>query len=400
MRVFSVCLIVFLAVSGTIGHQLAAPPESNIAEAINRAARAYENGDCQGVLAALGSLPRPEEDLAFDGLSQYRLGYCSNLLRRGNGQQYYAKAAEILGLELSTPAARLESYFYRANALFNLQKDVEAVSAAQLARTRWKAGQLTIPAEEPQAWFMLGKLLADSGNLDEALEPFGKAVALVEKGKKLRPAYLDRILQLATQRQNGDLAKRAQALLGDKETPGGSGSVFPRQGLVQMANGAWEEALATFAAASNRPGEAAAGIYYAKGVLERTVELKTWGLAINNQLPDGRKTSDLRTDELQKALSALAAKTAPLFTGLLVEVPRLPKKGTNPAPDLPIQKELRESQQAMVPLLLEAVRRQLPLQEWAISGGYQQWVLLSWNSVFVQRNAGQRSQQIIDRKWQ
>lgn len=396
MRVFPVCLLFLVSLLSAIGEHIAAPPDNRITEAINQAARAYENGDCQGVLAALGSLPRQEEDLAFDGLSQYRLGYCTNLLRRGNGQQNYAKAAEILGLELTTPAARLEAYFYRVNALFNLQKESEAVSAAQLARTRWKAGQLTIASEEPQAWFMLGKLLADSGNADEALEPFGKAVTLVEKGEKLRPAYLERILLLAAQRRNGDLARRAQTLLGNSESS--AGISFPRAGLVQMASGAWEEALATFTAASNRPGETAASISYAKGVLERTIELKTWGLAILDKLPDGRNISDLRNDELQKALGSLTAETSPLFTGLLVEVPRAKKPGTSPAPDLPIQAKLRDGQQRMVPLLLEAVRRQLPLQEWAISGGYQQQVLLNWNAVFVQRNTGQRSQQLIDRK--
>lgn len=371
----------------------AAQTPETVAAQISRAAAAYEAGNCAEVLAAFDALGNPAEELALDGLSQYRWGFCLASSRRQDATPQYEAAARILEGELQSPAARLEAYFYRVNALLNLERREEAKAAARLAVERYRGGTLTIPSGQPQSWFQLGKLFRDAGDSKAALEPYRRAIELHEKGTPLRQAYLTRIADLAVEQQDADLARRASAALGEAaDSPG----ALARDARLRLAAGDFEGARRQFLAAAKGGGEAGMDAQYAAEGTRRIAEVASWGVTIPVTDEKGVPLADLPLEDLRAALGGTARAAWEALEGRVVEVPRPKGEGTRPAPHPDVVARYRPIQARFAGLLREAIRRQAPLQVWAIQDGYQVIVHHAWDTVVVQRDE-QRSGQLVPR---
>lgn len=370
-------------------------PPDGIAAQIERGARAYEQGNCAEVLAAYAAVPDAENALALDGITLYRWGYCLAAQGRPGAEAKYQKSAESLGFETTTPAARLEAHFYRVNALLNLQRAAEAQEAARLAVERYRGGTLVVPADDPAAWFQLGKLFRDAGDAKGALEPFTRALQVHEKGPaKLRRAYLERILDLATQQQDVELARRVNRELDTGATDERASAA--REGRILLAAGDYEGAREAFDKAGRGGGSAAMDAQYAAAAARRALELRGWGREPVRTLPDGRNVADLATDDVRGALREVAVEAFKLFEqGHTVEVPRKKGQGTNAAPPPEDVRRLHDLQARFVGLLVDAVARRVPLQEWCVVDGYPPLVHNPWTVLYVQRAARDRDQQLI-----
>ena len=82
--------------------------------------------------------------------------------------------------------------------------------------------------------------------------------------------------------------------------------------------------------------------------------------------------------------------------GHTVEVPRKKGIGSRPAPNPEDAAALKTLQGRFTGLLLDAVRRQAPLQEWCVVDGYPPLVHNPWATLYVQRAAQDREKQLIE----
>lgn len=370
------------------------PAPDAVATQIERVASAYDQGNCTEVLAAIRSLPNPEQDLALDGLSQYRWGFCLGLTGQGDPNSHYTAAADILGLELKSRSPRLDAFFYRVNALQNLKRADEATATAKDAIARWKAGTLTAPAGAPASWFQLGKLFVDGGDPKGAAAHYRRALdAAAESKRPLRSVYTERIADFALAHKDTDLARKAVSALSAADPD--SLSTIERSGRLLLALGDVAGARDQFRKAGRIAGEAAVEVQYMASALDRVLELNEWGEKPRDTLPNGKAISGLSSDELQAALRDCATDFRQV-QGPVVEVPRPKGPGTRPAPHPAVARRLHEVQARFAGLLLEALRRQATLQEWSVPDGYAQLIRSAWAGAFMQRADPDRSSQLID----
>ncbi len=389
-------VVLVLCVAVPAAGRAADAPQSVTATQIERAAKAYDQGNCREVLAAFGAVPNAEQELSLDGLSQYRWGYCLGATGQPGGPERYKRASEVLVLETQSKAARLEAYFYGVNALLNLDRRDEAARIAQLALERYRGGTLTVPADEPQSWFQLGKLFRDAGDPKGALEPFTRALTEAEKGRRtLRSAYLERIADAAGEQHDGELGRRALALLA-RNSPGTESG--PQQARLLVAEGRLQEARDTFARSARGAGDAASDAQYAVALLDRALEL---GPQLKPVTVDGsgQPLTGLSRDDLRKLAADAARDGYAAMTGRVVEVPRPNgKPGTRPMPAPEDAVRVGAAEARWSGALIEALRRGQSLQEWAVQDGYPALFFAPWSSLFVERVAPERSQQLLQVK--
>lgn len=383
-------LAVLALCTALAGSALAQAPASPVPGLIDRAARAYEAGNCPEVLAALEAIPEPNRALAVDGVSHYRWGFCLAALRRPGAEAHYRDAAALLGEEARGKATRVEAPFYQVNALLNLGKPDDARAAAAAATQRWSQGTLTVAADDPTGWFQLAKLFRDAGNPQGALEPARRAMAAHAKGpRRLRAAYLERIADLALEQKDVELARQANEALGGATGPGAE----LREARVRIAAGDLAGAKALLDPAARRAGEAATDARYVVAALDRVLELEGWGLA--PVAPAGAGAS-LALDDVRRGLGETArAASAAIDRANPVEMPKLRGPGTRPGPSPAFERELRDLQARFAGFLVEALRRGAPLQEWAVVDGYPQLLHNPWLAVFVQRIRGPREAALL-----
>ncbi len=381
-------LLVLLAVPVLRARAAGAGPDDTLA----RAARAYEEGRCAEVLSLLAPLAA-RDPAAVDGLSEYRRGWCTSRLHRGDPRPYYERAAEKLAREAGEPGAPLEVHFYLVNALLNLGRKDEARNAARRALQLVERGELVVREDDPRAWFRLGKLARDAGRPGDAREPFSRALDLVERGKHLRRAYLERIANAAAAAGDGKLAERAARLLG-RETSSPRG-VFARARAL-LAAGSFDEAREAYREAARQPGDPGMEARYALRVLDRVEELSAWGLSPATTTADGRPIADLDTAGLRAALAATAREAFRVMETPPVEVPRRKRAGTKPAPSPETREALHRVQARMCGLLLEALRRGIDLRPWAaVRDGYAPLLFHRWEKLYLERARDQREGQLI-----
>ncbi len=382
---------------------IAVPPESSLV--VNRAAQAYENGRCTEVLEAFGTLPAGAA-AALDGISLYRWGFCSGSAGGADAFDYYRRAAEKLQGATASPGAPLDAYFYRVNALLNLDLQPEAQAAAKLAVERFQAGTLTVPQDDPAAWFRMGKLFTDAGDAQGAMGPFGRALdAAAAKPGSLRSAYLERIANYARQAGDPALAQRANAMLlaAGAATPGAA-SDNPLQRMRALVRaGQYEEARAALETLARDRGDVGMVAQYALGALDRVREVETQG-----GKPDPRATiggegggSYPGSLPLEEALAATGREAwGAIGEGRVVEVPRKNRTlpGTRPAASTETLARLLPIESRFAGLLLDAVATGAPLREWAVQAGFAPLVLQPWERLVIDRDSAARQADVIDLK--
>jgi hypothetical protein len=378
----------------------AAPPESSAA--VTRAAEAYEAGRCADVLAAFDALPADAAD-SLDGVSLYRWGFCSGSAGRGDAFDFYRRAAEKLQAETASSGAPLDAYFYRVNALLNLDLRPEAQAAAKLAVERYQAGALTVRQDDAAAWFRLGKLYTDAGDPQGALKPLGRSLdAAATRPGSLRSAYLERIANYARQSGDDALAQRANGMLlaAGGATPGAT-SDSPLQRMRALVRaGQYDEARTVLDALARDRGDLGMVAQYALGALDRVRDVEVQG-----GKPDPRASDEGRNYpgdlSLEEALTATGREgwTA-LGEGRVVEVPRKNRSlpGTRPAASPETLARLLPIESRFAGLLLDAVTTGAPLREWAVQGGFAPLILQPWERLVIERDSSARQSQVIDLK--
>lgn len=388
---------VFPAPSG----DAAVPPEWS--PAVTRAAEAYEAGRCADVLAAFGTLPAGAA-ASLDGVSLYRWGFCAGNAGQGDAFDYYRRAAEKLQAETTSPGAPLDAYFYRVNALLNLDLKPEAEAAARLAVERHQAGALTVPQDDAAAWFRLGKLYTDAGDPQGAMQPFGRSLdAAAARPGSLRSAYLERIANYARQAGDAELAQRANGLLlaAGGAAPGAAPDNPLQRVRALVRAGQYDEARTALEALARDRGDVGMVAQYALGALDRVRDVEARG-----GKPDPRATVEGGESypgglSLEEALSATGREgwTA-IGAGRVVEVPRKNRSlpGTRPAASHETLARLLPIESRFAGLLLEAVATGAPLREWAVQGGFAPLVLQPWERLVIDRDSAARQSQVIDLK--
>ena len=396
--------LVAFAVAGAISPARpagpAVPPEWSAAVA--RAAEAYEAGRCADVLTAFGTLPA-DAATSLDGVSLYRWGFCAGSTGRGDAFDYYRRAAETLQAETASPGAPLDAYFYRVNALLNLDLKPEAEAAAKLAAERHQAGTLTVPQDDAAAWFRLGKLYTDAGDPQGAMKPLGRALdAAAARPGSLRSAYLERIANYARQAGNAELAQRANGMLlaAGAATPGAAADNPLQRMRALVRAGQSDEARKVLEELARDRGDVGMVAQYALGALDRVRDVEAQG-----GKPDPRTTVEGRSYpgalSLEEALTATGREgwTA-IGAGRVVEVPRKNKSlpGTRPAASAETLAQLLPIESRFAGLLLDAVSTGAPLREWAVQGGFAPLILQPWERLVVDRDSAARQPQVIDLK--
>ncbi len=383
-------LCVLLALTASL--PVSAAQEMDLDAKREEARSAYDRGRCGEVLAAYNQVGMRDANM-ITGVDNYRIGFCMAFLRRGDAAPYYEAALAELAIVTATEDAPLETYFYQVNALLNLDRKPDAVKAARLAVERWEAGQLVVPEEQPEAWFRLGKIFRDAGNIQGAVEPFSRALAAAEAGGTLRDPYLERIARGASEAGNTDLARRAGALLAKHA---GTDAVSRlRLGKALLAAGDLAGAREAFASAGKTPGEAGLPGQYATRVVDRMQELTKWKLDLPQELPDGRSLIELSAAETRDALGNASKAAFKAMAGRSIEVPFRKKAGTRAMPHPDTLAEMRSAQQIFVALTREALVRGYPLREWAVGGGFTTLIYHPWKKLFRQRLRGTRDPEIL-----
>ncbi len=381
----------------------AVPPEQSAA--VTRAAQAYESGRCADVLAAFGSLPAGAA-AALDGISLYRWGFCSGSAGGTDAFEYYRRAAEKLQVETASPGAPLDAYFYRVNALLNLDLQPEAQAAAKLAVERFQAGTLTVAQDDAAAWFRLGKLYNDAGDPQGAMGPLGRALdAAAAKPGSLRSAYLERIANTARQAGDPALAQRANAMLlaDGAATPGGAPDNPLQRMRALVRAGQYDEARTALEGLARDRGDVGMVAQYALGALDRVRDVAAQG-----GQPDPRATVDGEGGgvypgslSLEEALAATGREAwGAIGEGRVVEVPRKNRtlQGTRPAASAETLARLLPIESRFAGLLLDAVASGAPLREWAVQGGFAPLVLQPWERLVIDRDSAARQAEVIDLK--
>ncbi len=388
---FACATLLLCAVAPLPGSATASAPPG---EVLARAAAAYEAGRCAEVLSLLAPLAARDPS-ALDGLAEYRRGWCTSRLRRGDPRPFYRRAAEKLSRGAGRPGAALDVHFYLVNALLNLGRKDEAREAARQALELVRQGKIRVPGDDPRAWFRLGKLARDAGRPGDAREPFSRALDLVERGKNLRRAYLERIAGAAAAMGDGDLAGRAARLLGkDDRSPRG----LAARARALLAAGRLEEARQAWREAARQPGDRGMEARYALHVLDRVAELDSWGMRPATTTADGREIASLDGAGLRAALAATAREAFRVMERPAVEVPRRRRPGTKPAPSPETREALRRVQARMCGLLLEALRRGVDLRPWAaVRDGYAPLLFHPWEKLYLQRVRRSREPLVIGR---
>jgi len=361
---------------------------------LDRAARAYEAGRCAEVLSALTALASRDPD-ALDGLAEYRRGWCTARLRRGDPRPWYRRAAEKLSREAARDEASLDVHFYLVNALLNLGRKDEARSAAARALALYRQGSLVVPTDDPQAWFRLGKLARDAGRPAEAREPFARALELAEAGHPLRRAYLERIAAAAAKMGDASLGDRAARLLAARGDTSVRGLLARARAL--LAAGRLEEAREAWREAAGLPGDAGMEARYALHALDRVAELEEWGLTPATTTADGRPIADLDDAALRAALAQAARDAWKAMEAPPVEVPRRKRPGTKPAPSPETREALHRAQAQMCGLLLAALRRGIDLRPIAaVRDGWAPLLFHRWEKLYLDRARREREGAVIE----
>jgi tetratricopeptide (TPR) repeat protein len=357
-----------------------------IADPLFDAAIAYEAGRCPEVLQLYQALP---QGTYVDGVSHYRWGFCLAEQQDPQAREHYEQAATLLGREAGQAKSDLPSHFYRVNSLLNLERNDEARSAAQAAVNAWRAGTLTVPAQDAVSWFRLGKLMIDSGESAEALDPYARAVTIAEQNPTaLRRAYLERIIALAAGQSDQALADRAQALLRATQPAGATADPLEAARQAIISND-FEAALEALRPAARQPGtDEAMAARYMSWISERAQELGPWGLQPVSTTLDGKPAAGLTEDELLRAVIEASNEAYLALNGPSREVALKKRNGTRPEPTPETRARLQAAQARWVGLLIDAIRRKAPLQIWAVQGGFAPLFFARWEQQFVQRLTG------------
>jgi len=233
---------------------------------------------------------------ALDGPLLYRLSFCVGAAGDPTAQRAILERARVALEREVTSDPTLESAFYLANALRNLDRRAEAREVALRAIAPVESEGWTPPDDEAEA-FRVAKLYADLGRQAEAAQWYRKALEGFEATPDRFPVYIRwarrYLADLAFSRADFAAAERDYAALAD--TGQAEQADWDRLAVARMRLGDWSGAEQAWRGAErSNPGEADRA-RYARHLAVLAGVLRT----LPEVAPDGRRWSELSQQDLE-----------------------------------------------------------------------------------------------------
>jgi hypothetical protein len=358
-----------------------------------------ENAARQGIEAYLGGhydaalplLEKARDGGASSGALLYMLGFCYESVRHDTeaSTKAFDASFEALKKETEQPKPSLESYFYLSNLYLN-RRDADGSKKTAAAGTAAIESKKIKVAKDGVSQFRAGKLYADAGNNEKAVEYHRRAVSAFKKDDNPPPEYYRRSLETVAAGDHGkgnaeDLADTWEKLLAmNPAIPEGDWNL----GVAEMRASRFEKAKAAFERARKVGGDRGQDAYYAAGLAAGGLEVTQAGIKIPTKDKDGKLIASLDDDALDARIKELVAEAGPLLNREVKEgeyqlvVNEKGRKRVAPAGKLASQ--LGQLHARFVALLTEVlVRNKSPLQTKAFEGSYSPLVIQTWKSIWA-----------------
>jgi tetratricopeptide (TPR) repeat protein len=349
---------------------IAAPVRGQAPTAVEQAVALYDQGRYAEARPILEQL---DDDGMLTGPLLYRLSYVLAVGGDTPGQQgALRRAVALLEQELSSDAT-LESAFYLANSLRNLNRAAEAREVALRAIERAESGSWQ-PSTDPVELFRLAKLYADVGRQADAALRYRQTLERLEASPDAFPIYVRwarRFLaELAFNRGDYDAVETELTAL--EERGMADPSDWDRLAVARARLGNWPGAAAAWRAAeAANPADADRPRY-----CRHLATLASGMGALPELAPDGRPWSALSKPELEALMKTQADIVKNIQAALDVE-------SVDDETFAGFEKEVGAAKTVFVSASLEYALRKLPIRETAFFGGYaplifhaQNWELL------------------------
>lgn len=340
---------------------------------------------------ALPDLEKARDGGASSGPLLYMLGFCYDSVKHDTGASTAAfdAAFEALKKETEQPNPALESYFYLSNLYLNRHDADGSKKTASSGTAAIESKKIKVP-KDGVSQFRAGKLYADAGNSDKAVEYHRRAVAAFKKQDNPPPEYYRRSLETVAAGDRGkgdpeDMADTWEKLVAmNPNVTDGDWNL----GVASMRAGRFEKARAAFERARKAGGDRGQDAYYAAGLAAGGLEVTQAGVKIPRKDKDGKVIASLSDEDIDKRIKDLITEAGPLLNREVKEgefqlvVNEKGKKRVAPAGKYASQ--LNDLHARFVALVTEIlVRNKSSIQTKAFEGSYSPLVIQTWKSLWT-----------------
>ena len=297
---------------------------------------------------------------ALDGPLLYRLSFCLGAAADPAAQQAILERARAALEQAVASDPTLESAFYLANALRNLNRRTEAREVALTAIARVESEGWT-PPDDPAEAFRVAKLYADLGRQTEAAQWYRRALEGFEATPDQYPVYIRwarrYLADLAFSR--ADFAAAAKDYAALAETGQAEQADWDRLAVARMRLGDWSGAEQAWRGAEQiNPGEADRA-RYARHLAVLAGVLRT----LPEAAPDGRRWPELSQQDLESLMQTNGGRAMEIRgTAAGAALSEEERRG--------LATELAAIKPVFVAACVEYTLRGLPIRETAFFGGY------------------------------
>jgi tetratricopeptide (TPR) repeat protein len=340
---------------------------------------------------ALPDLEKARDGGASSGSLLYMLGFCYESVRHDTAASTAAFDAsfEALKKETEQPKPALESYFYLSNLYLNRRDADGSKKAAGAGTAAIESKKIKVP-KDGVSQFRAGKLYADAGNSEKALEYHRRAVTAFKKDDAPPPEYYRRSLETVAAGDHGkgdaeDMADTWEKLVAmNPSMTDGDWNL----GVASMRAARFEQAKAAFERARKAGGDRSQDAYYAAGLAAGGLEVTQAGLKIPKKDKDGKVIATLDDEAIDARIKTVITEAGPLLNREVkvgeyqLVVNERGKKRVAPAGKLASQ--LGDLHARFVALVTEMlVRNKSSLQTKSFEGSYSPLVIQTWKSLWA-----------------
>jgi tetratricopeptide (TPR) repeat protein len=351
MEMVGPVLTVALLAAGAAGNDPPAPAQQAVA--------LYDQGR---YAEARDLLQKLDAQGALDGPLLYRLSFCLGVGEAADpaGQQAALERARAALEREAASDPTLESEFYLANALRNLNRRAEAREVALRAVARVESENFVPPADPGEA-FRVAKLYADLGRQTEAMLWYRKALEGFEAAPDAAPVYI----RWARRYAADVYFSRADFAAAEKEyaalvATGQAEEVdWDRLAVARVKLGEWAGAEQAWRGAEQANPIEADRARYARNLAVLAGKLGT----LPAIAPDGRPWAELSQQDLESIMKTNGDRAKEI-------------RGSAEAPDTSeedrrkLAAELAALQPMFVAACIEYTVRGMPIRETAFFGGF------------------------------
>ncbi len=372
-----------LAIAALLASPLTAePPAAEARTAAERGIAAYLSGRYAD---ALPDLEKARDGGVATGAIFYMLGYCYDTVEQDSAasSKAFASAQEALQKETAAEKPPIESWFYLSNLALNRHDTDASRKAAEAGVAAIEKGRVKVP-KDGTSLFRAGKLYADAGRADQAVEYHRRAVEAFAKMDSPPPEYLRRALETLARagdtRVDPELAAKCweRLLEQNPNLPNGDWNL----GLASLRAGRWSAAHLAFERVRNGGGDRAQDAYYASSVASAAQELAAAGIKIPEKDADKKVIASLDSQALDDRLKEYTKKAGELLAREVKDgeyVVTLTDKGKKRiAPGSRLAREINDVHRYFLALVANLTLRGESLQAKAFEGGYAPLIIQDW----------------------